>query len=252
MLTIEGATVEFRTGWRTKPVRALDGVDLSMRPGEICGLCGPSGCGKTTLARLIVGLLRPSAGRVTFHERDVGRFSGKSLREYRRRVQLVFQNPQLALDPRQTVFEILAEPLKAHHLAQSGRQLNRHIEEALHECGLNADILGRRPHQISGGQAQRVALARSLSVGPSLVIGDEFTAMLDVSVQAQVLDILRRRREKRGLAILLISHDVDLVRAFCDTAAILAGGRIVARGDPRKLLPADLAPPNPIEQESRR
>ncbi len=244
--------MEFRTGWRGRPVRALDGVDLSVRPGEICGLFGPSGCGKTTLARMIVRLIRPSSGRVTFYERDVGRLSAKSLREYRRRVQLVFQNPQLALDPRQTVFETLAEPLKAHGLARSRPQLSRRIDAALDECGLTPDILGRRPHQISGGQAQRVALARSLSLEPSLIIGDELTAMLDVSVQAQVLDILRGWREKRGLAILLISHDTDLVRAFCDTTAILAGGRIIARGDPRKLLSADLAPANLKEQEPRR
>jgi ABC-type glutathione transport system ATPase component len=252
MLSIEGATVEFRTGWRRKPVRVLDGVDLAIRPGETCGLFGASGCGKTTLARMIMGLIRPSSGRVTFEERDVGRFSGKSLRDYRRRVQLVFQNPQLSLDPRQTVFEILAEPLEAHGLMKSRRERSRHIEEALEECGLTPDILGRRPHQISGGQAQRVALARSLSLGPSLIIGDELTAMLDVSVQAQVLDILKRWKEKRGLAVLLISHDADLVRAFCDTAAILAEGRITARGDPRKLLQAELCSEDSKEQVASR
>jgi ABC-type glutathione transport system ATPase component len=250
MLSVEGVSSEFRQGWRGRPVWVLDGVNLSIRQGETCGLFGPSGSGKTTLARMIVGLIRPSSGRILFENSDMCRLSGRSLRDYRRQVQLVFQNPQLSLDPRQTVLDAMAEPLKAHGRAQTRQHLYDRIESMLAECGLTDDILSRRPHQISGGQAQRVALARALSLEPRLLIGDEPTSMLDVSVQAQVMEILKRWRENRGLAVLLISHDADLMRAFCRRTAILEAGRIVADGDPLTILPRDLSPLTPEVQEN--
>jgi ABC-type glutathione transport system ATPase component len=235
MLILESVTRDFKAGRWGKPRRVLEGVSLSIGPGEVYGLVGASGSGKTTLARIVVGLLRPSAGTVLWEGREVTGLSGRALRDYRRQVQLVFQNPQMSLDPRQTVGSALAEPLAAHGLAPSRRAALDRVHAMLDECGLTRDILGRRPHQISGGQAQRVVLARALALEPRLVIGDEPTSMLDVSVQAQVLEILSRRRARSGLSLWLISHDVDLVRSFCGRAGILECGRIVAEGEPAAL-----------------
>ncbi len=192
----------------------------------------------TTLARIALGLLPASSGRVLLGGEAVGSLRGAALRAYRRRVQLIFQNPQLSLDPRQTLFEAVAEPLKAHGLVRSRSAVQDRVRSLAAECGLTEDLLHRRPHQISGGQAQRAALARALGLEPEVLIGDEPTAMLDVSVQAQVLGILDRRRRERGLTLCLISHDLDLVRAFCHRAGVLSGGRISAEGNPVMLFPA--------------
>jgi ABC-type glutathione transport system ATPase component len=248
MLMLEGITKDFKAGRRGKAVRVLDGVTLSLDPGELYGLVGTSGSGKTTLARIALGLIPASSGRVLLGNEDVGKLRGAALRAYRRRVQLIFQNPQLSLDPRQTLFEAMAEPLEAHGLVDSKGALHDRVRSLAAECGLTEDLLGRRPHQISGGQAQRAVLARALGLEPDVLIADEPTSMLDVSVQAQVLRILDHRRRERGLTICLISHDLDLVRACCDRAGVLSGGRIVSEGSPGALFPL-LPHPPPVSRE---
>ncbi|WP_448382150.1 ABC transporter ATP-binding protein [Desulfosoma sp.] len=236
MLCLENITVDFRNAHGRLARRVLHGVSLAVEPGEIYGLMGPSGSGKTTLARIAVRLIRPTAGRVLWHGVDVGPASAKGLRSYRRQVQLIFQNPHAALDPKQSVFEALSEPLVALALVRSKKECFRQVASIIEECGLSEDILSRRPHQISGGQAQRVVLARSLALNPQMVIADEPTSMLDVSVQAHVLEILKRRRDERGMAIWLISHDEDLLRCFCERVGVLDDGRLVAEGPPEAVL----------------
>jgi peptide/nickel transport system ATP-binding protein len=249
MLRLDGIIKDFKPRRWGPSVRVLDGVDLALGPGEVYGLVGPSGSGKTTLARIAMGLIPPSSGRVLLSDDDVTGLGGSARRAYRRRVQLIFQNPQLSLDPRQTIFESVAEPLKAHGLVRSDQEMVERVRSLTEECGLTEDLLSRRPHQISGGQAQRAVLARALGLEPCVLIGDELTSMLDVSVQAQVLKILDRRRRECGLTVCLISHDLDLVRAFCPRAGILSGGRIVAEGDPMSLFPHQEHPPSqpPLE-----
>ncbi|MFH0730989.1 MAG: dipeptide/oligopeptide/nickel ABC transporter ATP-binding protein [Pseudomonadota bacterium] len=226
MLAIEGVGKCYKTGWRRSPVEVLRDIRLQVHPGEILGLCGPSGSGKTTLARMIPDLVRPSTGKIRFRGEDITRLTGKQRVSYRRKVQIVFQNPLLSLDPKQSVFDAVAEPLKVHGLVESKSGLREKVGALLSDCGLPEEIGGRLPREISGGQAQRVVLARALSVNPELIIGDEMTSMLDVSVQTQILHLLQRLRKDRGLTLMLISHDRDLLRAVCNRVAMLEGGRI--------------------------
>jgi peptide/nickel transport system ATP-binding protein len=226
MLAIEGVGKCYKTGWCRPPVEVLRDIRLRVNAGEILGLCGPSGSGKTTLARMIPGLIRASTGKILFRGEDVTRLTGKRLVSYRRSVQIIFQNPILSLDPKQPVFDAVAEPLTVHGLVKSKSVLREKVSALLADCGLPDEIGSRLPREISGGQAQRVVLARALSVDPELIIGDEMTSMLDASVQAQILRLLQRLRKDRGLTLMLISHDRDLLRAVCDRVAMLAGGRI--------------------------
>lgn len=226
MLVIKGVEKNYKIGWRRRPVKVLDGVDLIVNEGETFGLSGPSGSGKTTLARMIPGLIRFSTGKIFFKGEDISLFSGKQLLSHRRKAQIIFQNPRLSLDPKQNLFSAVAEPLKVHGLTGSKRELRHKVMELLSHCGLADDIAGRRPHEISGGQAQRVVLARALGLNPELIIGDEMTSMLDVSVQARILRLLQKLRKDRGLTIILISHDPDVIRAVCDRSAILERGKL--------------------------
>ncbi len=250
MLCVEKVTITFCPGRLRKPVVVLSGVDLTLEEGETCGLLGPSGSGKTTLARVVTSVISPSGGRVLFRGKALARLSGRSLRTYRRKVQMIFQNPHQSLDPKQTVAQTVAEPLLAHGLVRSRRAAAHRVRELLVGCGLPEDILSRRPMQISGGQAQRVALARALALEPEILIGDEMTAMLDVSVQAQVLALVARIQRDQGMAVLLISHDADLIRAFCSRAAILKNGRITADGKPGDVLPKSVDDTFPFGNEA--
>lgn len=221
MLILEGVGKSYKTGWGRQPVPVLHDIHLRVNPGEILGIYGPSGSGKTTLGRLIPALIRPTAGSIRFRGEEITRLSGKRLMAYRRRVQIIFQNPLLSLDPKQSVFSAVAEPLKVHRLAESKSELRERVDALLADCGLPGDIGGRLPREISGGQAQRVVLARALGVKPELIIGDELTSMLDVSVQAQILRLLRKLRKDRALTLILISHDRHLLRAVCDRTVMV-------------------------------
>lgn len=211
-------------------VRAVDGVSLGVSDGECYALVGESGCGKTTLARAVLGLIRPSSGTVSIGQVRVDTARGAGLRALRRTVQIVFQNPYAALNPRMRIRALLAEPLKvaAPQLDRASR--TQRIAELIGAVGLGRAHLDRYPHELSGGQCQRVAIARALAVEPTLLVLDEPTSALDVSVQAQILNLLSHLRHERSLAYLLISHDLAVVRHLADRIGVMRRGQLLEEG----------------------
>jgi peptide/nickel transport system ATP-binding protein len=220
-------------------VRAVDGVTLSVRNGETFGLVGESGCGKTTLGRTIMRLTEPTGGQVEFEGKDISRLRGRALKPYRRKMQMVFQDPYASLDPRQNVRSAILEPIRVHHIAKSKEEANGLAEGLVKEVGLNPDHLARFPHEFSGGQRQRIAIAIALAVRPTFMVLDEPTSSLDVSVQAQILSLLRGLQKDRGLTYLFISHSLAVIRQVCDRIGVMYLGRIV------ELAPARLLFENP-------
>jgi peptide/nickel transport system ATP-binding protein len=227
LLEVFGVTKSFRRGRFQPPHQVLRGVTLHLRRGETLGIVGPSGSGKTTLARIIAGILKPDAGEIKLEGRAA---TFRTLAE-RRRVQMIFQQPILALDPRQSILDAVTEPLLYHRLVRNKRQAIERARELFALTGLHEEIFLRRPAQISGGQAQRVVIARALAMEPELLVADEPTSMLDVSIQAQIIQLLRQLQTKAGLAILLIAHDKPLVQAVCSRYAVLDHGVIVSEQD---------------------
>lgn len=215
-----------RWGRRPPPLRAVDRVSLWVGETETVGLVGESGSGKSTLARLLLRLEAPTAGFVLFRGRDVAALSGPELRRFRREVQIVFQDPFASLNPRLTVGNMLREILRVHGLAR-GARAERRIEELLALVGLDPEAARRHPHEFSGGQRQRIGIARALSVEPRLIVADEPVSALDVSVQAQVLNLLRDLRDRLGLAYVFISHDLAVVRQMSDRIAVMRAGELV-------------------------
>ncbi|SFL15532.1 peptide/nickel transport system ATP-binding protein [Halogranum rubrum] len=210
-------------------VRAVDGVDFDIRRGETIGLVGESGCGKSTLARTLLRLVEPTEGDIVFDGKNLAEMSGEELRQSRKRMQFVFQDPQASLDPRMTVGEIVEEPMKAHGLYPGEQE--RRARELLETVGLDADHYNRYPHQFSGGQRQRVNLARALSVDPEFIVCDEPTSALDASVQAQVLNTMKDLQDEFGLTYLFISHDLSVIRHVCDRVAVMYLGELVELAD---------------------
>ncbi|MGD8277316.1 MAG: ATP-binding cassette domain-containing protein [Gemmatimonadota bacterium] len=210
-------------------VRAVDGVSFDITRGETLGLVGESGSGKTTIGRAAIGLIRPTAGRVRFDGVDLSRLRGAALRSFRRRAQIVFQDPFGSLDPRMTVESALREALAVHGLAR-GPEARTRIAELLELVGLTPDAALRYPHEFSGGQRQRIGIARALSVGPDLIVCDEPVSALDVSVQAHVLNLLRALQQRFRLACLFIAHDLGVVRHVSDRIAVMYLGRIIEIG----------------------
>lgn len=207
-------------------VRSVDGVSLEVRRGEVLGLVGESGCGKSTLARLILNHVRPDRGSVLFDGQDIVKMKGEGLRRLRRSVQMVFQDPLAALDPRMRIGQSLLAPLAQHGIG-TAEQRKAQIEEMLLEVGLDASFLERYPRHCSGGQLQRVVIARALLLRPRFLICDEPTSALDASVRAQVLNLLNDLRRRFDLTLLMISHDLRAMRHFCDRVAVMYLGRIV-------------------------
>jgi len=215
--------------FRRERTIVVDNVSLSIRKGETLGLVGESGSGKTTLGRIALRLIEPSGGTVRFDGVDLGTLSRPALRQFRRRMQIIFQDPDTALNPRMTIHDCVAEPLKIWHPGGS-REIGDRVPELLELVGLQPDLAARYPFEISGGQKQRVALARVLALDPEFIVADEPTAALDLSVQAQVLSLLMEVRKKRNLSLLFISHDLQVVQKMSDTLAVMHEGKIVEQG----------------------
>ncbi|MCU0886588.1 MAG: ATP-binding cassette domain-containing protein [Rubritepida sp.] len=232
LLEAEGLVKHFpfrsALGFRTGAVRAVDGVSLRVARGEVLALVGESGCGKSTLGRLLLRLIEPDAGRLRFDGEDLRALSPAALRARRREMQLIFQDPFGSLDPRMTVEAAIAEPLRLHGLHR-GRERAR-VAALLERVGLRPELARRWPHEFSGGQRQRIAIARALASEPRLIIGDEPVSALDVSVQAQVINLLADLIRELGLTFVLISHDLGVVRQVADRVAVMYLGRIVEEG----------------------
>jgi len=223
------------SGRKRASIRAVDGVDLTIPQGRVFGLVGESGSGKTTVARCVLGLTPLSEGSIVFDGIDLATTDSGVRRRLRREIQIVFQQPMAALNPRMTVDNLIAEPLTTHHLAR-GAALRERVGALLEDVGLSATHLHRYPHELSGGQAQRVVVARALASGPRLVVLDEPTSALDIVVQAQILNLLVELRDEHGLTYLLISHDLSVVRHLSDRIGVMYLGRIVEEGPAEQLL----------------
>jgi len=240
LVSIRGLTRQFQVtlpGRGKVSISALAGVDLDIPSGGAYGLVGESGSGKTTLARCLLRLLDATAGRITVAGRDVTHANGAQLRELRREMQVVFQDPVGSLDPRLRVQDVVAEPIRTH-LRLDRAEVATRVAELLDEVGLSRAHLARRAHELSGGQCQRVAIARALALRPRLLVLDEPTSALDVSIQAQILNLLASLRREHGLTYLLISHDLGVVRYVCDRIGVMYLGRIVEEGPAERVLGA--------------
>ena len=232
LISADGLTKHFPAGGffaRGRAVQAVTDVSLSVAPGETLGLVGESGSGKSTVGRLLLGLLPPTAGRVTFDGADIATTAPAALRTLRQRMQLVFQDPYGSLDPRRSVGAQIGDALAIHNLLPPATRAPR-IAELLDQVGLAPDHAVRYPHQFSGGQRQRVGIARALASNPDFLVADEPVSALDVSVQAQVLALLAGLRRRLGLAMLFISHDLPVIRHLCDRVAVMYLGRIMEEG----------------------
>jgi ABC-type microcin C transport system duplicated ATPase subunit YejF len=228
VVAYEGARGAFGRRLPLKPV--LHGVDVVIGRGETVGVVGESGSGKTTLGRALLGLVRPSDGSIRFDNQEIAGLSEATMRPLRRRMQMIFQDPMSSLNPRRAIRHILVEPLLLHGLASNRVEAEQRVRGVLDRVGLPVTVLDRYPHEISGGQRQRVGIARAVVLAPDFVLADEMVSGLDVSTQAQVLQLLGELKREMNLAMAFISHDLSVVRAVCDRVYVLSRGRVVEEG----------------------
>ena len=242
-------------------VKAVDGLDFSITKGETLGLVGESGCGKSTTGRSILQLYRPTAGEVIFQGKDLAKIQGEELRKMRRNLQMIFQDPYASLNPRMTVGDIIGEPLEVHNIAK-GKDKKDRVQELLQVVGLNPYFVNRYPHEFSGGQRQRIGIARALAVQPDFIVCDEPISALDVSIQAQIINLLEELQGKFNLTYLFIAHDLSVVRHISDRVAVMYLGKIVELTDRDSLYKTPLHPytkallsavpiPDPVVEEKR-
>ncbi|MCL6528199.1 MAG: dipeptide ABC transporter ATP-binding protein [Thermaceae bacterium] len=216
-------------------VKAVNDVSFDVKKGEVLGLVGESGSGKTTVGRTVLRLIEPTGGNIIFDGKDITHLPKGELRSYRRKMQIIFQDPFASLNPRMTVGDIVAEPLVIHHLANSAQARNERVAELLQTVGLNPDHVRRYPHEFSGGQRQRIGIARALAVNPDFIVADEPVSALDVSIQAQVVNLLQDLKDRLGLTVLFIAHDLAVVEYISDRIAVMYLGKVMELSSSREL-----------------
>ena len=231
----------FGTNPIKRVVKAVDGVSIDIYKGETLGLVGESGCGKSTLGRAILRLTEPTDGQVLYNDQDLAHLTAKRLREQRRHLQIIFQDPYASLNPRMTVGQIVGEPLETFRLAR-GREAEQRVQELLETVGLSKRFIKRYPHEFSGGQRQRIGIARALAVDPDFIVADEPISALDVSIQAQIMNLLERLRREKNLTYLFISHDLRAIRHVSDRVAVMYLGKLVEIADAKTIYEEPLMP----------
>ena len=261
LLSISNLKVHFNAG-TARVVKAVDGVSLDIFKGETLGLVGESGCGKSTLGRAILRLIEPTSGQVNYRGRNLSTLSAREMRDERRHLQVIFQDPYASLNPRMTVGQIIREPLETYRLAR-GAEAERRVQDLMETVGLSKRFVKRYPHEFSGGQRQRIGIARALAVEPDFIVADEPISALDVSIQAQIMNLLERLKREKNLTYLFISHDLRAVRHVSDRVAVMYLGKLVELTGAKRIYDEPLMPytralisavpvPDPIVEAERR